>query len=309
MRKILKNALKVVLIIAAIIVLFLAISFVNHKIRSSNEKDLLTPLGELVEVNGHNMSIYVEGDGDKTLVFMSGGGTCSPILDFKSLYSLLSDDYKIVVVEKFGYGFSDIVDENRDIDTILSETRMALDKAGIESPYVLCPHSLSGVEALYWAQKYPQEVEAIVGLDMAVPGYYDEMKISIPTVKLGHYGAVLGITRFIPSLAESDAIKFGTLSEKEKEIYRAVFYQKTATVTMINEVKAVKDNANVVKENGIPQVPMLLFISNGSGGTNFTEEMWRSIPKEYISGHDNASYIELDCPHYVHDYEYEEISR
>lgn len=309
MRKILKNALKVVLIIAAIIVLFLAISFVNHKIRSSNEKDLLTPLGELVEVNGHNMSIYVEGDGDKILVFMSGGGTCSPILDFKSLYSLLSDDYKIVVVEKFGYGFSDIVDENRDIDTILSETRMALDKSGIESPYVLCPHSLSGVEALYWAQKYPQEVEAIVGLDMAVPGYYDEMKISIPTVKLGHYGAVLGITRFIPSLAESDAIKFGTLSEKEKEIYRAVFYQKTATVTMINEVKAVKDNANVVKENGIPQVPMLLFISNGSGGTNFTEEMWRSIPKEYISGHDNASYIELDCPHYVHDYEYEEISK
>ena len=309
MRKILKNALKVVLIIAAIIVLFLAISFVNHKIRSSNEKELLTPLGELVEVNGHNMSIYVEGDGDKTLVFMSGGGTCSPILDFKSLYSLLSDDYKIVVVEKFGYGFSDIVDENRDIDTILSETRMALDKAGIESPYVLCPHSLSGVEALYWAQKYPQEVEAIVGLDMAVPGYYDEMKISIPTVKFGHYGAVLEITRFIPSLAESDAIKFGTLSEKEKEIYRAVFYQKTATVTMINEVKAVKDNANVVKENGIPQVPMLLFISNGSGGTNFTEEMWRSIPKEYISGHDNASYIELDCPHYVHDYEYEEISK
>ena len=162
---------------------------------------------------------------------------------------------------------------------------------------------------MYWAQKYPQEVEAIVGLDMAVPGYYDEMKISIPTVKLGHYGAVLGITRFIPSLAESDAIKFGTLSEKEKEIYRAVFYQKTATVTMINEVKAVKDNANVVKENGIPQVPMLLFISNGSGGTNFTEEMWRSIPKEYISGHDNARYIELDCPHYVHDYEYEEISK
>ena len=309
MRKILRKTLKAVLIIAAIIVLFLAISFVNHKIRSSNEKDLLTPLGELVEVNGHNMSIYVEGDGDKTLVFMSGGGTCSPILDFKSLYSLLSDDYKIVVVEKFGYGFSDVVDENRDIDTILSETRMALDKAGIESPYVLCPHSLSGLEALYWAQKYPQEVEAIVGLDMAVPGYYDEMKISIPTVKLGHYGAVLGITRLIPSLAESDAIKFGTLSEREKEIYRAVFYQKTATVTMINEVKAVKDNANVVKENGIPQVPMLLFISDGSGGTGFTEEMWRSIPKEYISGHDNASYIELDCPHYVHDYEYEEISK
>lgn len=308
MKRIRSKFLKVIFIIVAVIVLFIIVSFIRHKICSFRERKLLTPLGKLVEVNGHNMSVYTEGEGDKTLVFLSGGGTCSPILDFKSLYSLLSNEYKIAVVEKFGYGFSDVVDEQRDIDTMLSETRMALEKAGIEGPYVLCPHSMSGLEALYWAQKYPEEVEAIIGLDMAVPAYYDEMRISIPITKLGQYGAALGITRWIPSLAESDAIKVGTLSEEEKEIYRAVFYQRTATVTMIDEVKAVKDNAKTVKENGVPQVPMLLFISNGSGGTGFTEETWRRIPKEYIAGCDNASYIELDCPHYVHDYEYEKIS-
>ena len=308
MKRIRSKFLKVIFIIVAVIVLFIIASFIRHKICSFRERKLLTPLGKIVEVNGHNMSVYTEGEGDKTLVFLSGGGTCSPILDFKSLYSLLSNEYKIAVVEKFGYGFSDVVDEQRDIDTMLSETRMALEKAGIEGPYVLCPHSMSGLEALYWAQKYPEEVEAIIGLDMAVPAYYDEMRISIPITKLGQYGAALGITRWIPSLAESDAIKVGTLSEEEKEIYRAVFYQRTATVTMIDEVKAVKDNAKTVKENGVPQVPMLLFISNGSGGTGFTEETWRRIPKEYIAGCDNASYIELDCPHYVHDYEYEKIS-
>ncbi len=308
MKRIRSKFLKVIFLIVAVIVLFIIVSFIRHKICSFRERKLLTPLGKIVEVNGHNMSVYIEGEGDKTLVFLSGGGTCSPILDFKSLYSLLSNEYKIAVVEKFGYGFSDVVDEQRDIDTMLSETRMALEKAGIEGPYVLCPHSMSGLEALYWAQKYPEEVEAIIGLDMAVPAYYDEMRISIPITKLGQYGAALGITRWIPSLAESDAIKVGTLSEEEKEIYRAVFYQRTATVTMIDEVKAVKDNAKTVKENGVPQVPMLLFISNGSGGTGFTEETWRRIPKEYIAGCDNASYIELDCPHYVHDYEYEKIS-
>jgi pimeloyl-ACP methyl ester carboxylesterase len=309
MKRVLRKSLIVVLAMMIILVLFVIISFVRHKICSSKEKDLRTPLGALVEVNGHNMSVYIEGKGDKTLVFLSGGGTCSPILDFKSLYSLLTDEYKIVVVEKFGYGFSDVVDEKRDIDTILSETRMALDKAEVQGPYILCPHSMSGLEALYWAQKYPKEVEAIIGLDMAVPGYYDEMNISIPVMKAGQYGAALGITRWIPSLAESDAMKFGTLSDKEKEIYKAVFYQRTATVTMINEVKTVKDNANVVKEKGVPQVPMLLFVSNGSGGTGFTEERWRSIPKEYISASENARFIELDCPHYVHDYKYEEIGK
>lgn len=309
MKRVLRKSLIVVLAMMIILVLFVIISFVRHKICSSKEKDLRTPLGALVEVNGHNMSVYIEGKEDKTLVFLSGGGTCSPILDFKSLYSLLTDEYKIVVVEKFGYGFSDVVDENRDIDTILSETRMALEKAEVQGPYILCPHSMSGLEALYWAQKYPKEVEAIIGLDMAVPGYYDEMNISIPVMKAGQYGAALGITRWIPSLAESDAMKFGTLSDKEKEIYKAVFYQRTATVTMINEMKTVKDNANVVKEKGVPQVPMLLFVSNGSGGTGFTEERWRSIPKEYISASENARFIELDCPHYVHDYKYEEIGK
>lgn len=216
MKRVLRKSLIVVLTMMIILVLFVMISFVRHKICSSKEKDLRTPLGALVEVNGHNMSVYIEGKGDKTLVFLSGGGTCSPILDFKSLYSLLTDEYKIVVVEKFGYGFSDVVDEKRDIDTILSETRMALEKAEVQGPYILCPHSMSGLEALYWAQKYPKEVEAIIGLDMAVPGYYDEMNISIPVMKAGQYGAALGITRWIPSLAESDAMKFGTLSIRKK---------------------------------------------------------------------------------------------
>ena len=80
-----------------------------------------SPLGQLVEVDCHNMSVYTEGEGDNTIVFMSGWGTTSPIPDFKALYSRLSDDYKIVVIEKFGYGFSDIVDGERDFDTILRQ--------------------------------------------------------------------------------------------------------------------------------------------------------------------------------------------
>ena len=60
-KRTLRKLLKVVLIIAAIIILFVITSLVHHKICSSKEKDLLTPLGKLVEVNGHNMSIYTEG--------------------------------------------------------------------------------------------------------------------------------------------------------------------------------------------------------------------------------------------------------
>lgn len=83
------------------------------------------------------MCIYVEGGGDKTLVFMSGSGTSSPILDFISLARELKDDYRVVIVEKFGYGFSDITNESRIIEVILSETRAGLEAADVTSPYIL----------------------------------------------------------------------------------------------------------------------------------------------------------------------------
>ena len=186
--------LRVFLGIVTIIAILMWICFGYHRYRLKKEEKLRQPLGQLIDMNGNNISIYAEGSGSKTLVFLSGGGTCSPILDFKSLYSMLSDEYKIVVVEKFGYGYSDVVDEERNIQTILSETRLALNKAGIDGPYVLCPHSMSGIEALYWAQEYTDEIEAIIGLDMAVPEYYENMKINLPLIKFGQCAAELGIT-------------------------------------------------------------------------------------------------------------------
>ncbi len=302
-----KRIMKIIIIVLIVFIVALLAIYINHRIKLKKEAELKASMGELIEVDSHNMSVYVEGNGDKTIVFMSGGGTCSPILDFKSLYYLLSDDYKIVVVEKFGYGFSDVVDKERNIDSILEDTRTALTKAGIEGPYVLCPHSMSGIEALYWAQQYPEEVEVIIGLDMAVPEAYEDYKINMSMLKISQFAARAGITRILPGVSESDAIKYGTLSDAEKEMYRAIFYEKTATTTMLNEVSTIKENAKIVQNNGVPQVPMLMFVSNGSG-TGWNEDAWRGYQSNYNENVENGKLINLDCPHYIHDYEYETIS-
>ena len=302
-----KRVVKVIFVVIVAVFMLLLIICINHQIQLKMEKELRLPLGQMVEVDGNNMSIYVEGTGDTTLVFMSGGGTCSPTLDFKSLYSLLSNKYRIVVVEKFGYGFSDVVDKKRGIESILADTRAALKAVGIEAPYILCPHSMSGIEALYWAQQYPEEVLAIIGLDMAVPKAYQDYSINMTMLKLSQFASAIGITRLLPGVSDSDAIINGTLSDKEKEIYRAVFYNRTATITMLNEVKSIKENASKVESDNIPQIPMLLFVSNGDG-TGWDKETWRSYQREYIANIENSKMIELDCPHYVHDYEYKAIS-
>ena len=289
------------------IIAILTASYANHRLQLKKEANLFNPLGKLVKVKDNNMSIYTKGHGQRTLVFMSGGGTCSPILDFKSLYSLLSDDYRIVVIEKFGYGFSEIVDDKRDVDTMLEESRTVLLEAGIEGPYILCPHSMSGIEALYWAQKYPQEIKAIIGLDMAVPDAYSDYNINIPLLKVSSFAAQIGITRFVPELSESEAIKHGTLSEEEKEIYRAIFYRRTATKTMLKEVEEIKNNATIVSKGEVADFPILMFSSNGKG-TGWNEYEWKSYQSNYINQITNGKLINLECSHYIHDYEYEKIA-
>ncbi|WP_291575933.1 alpha/beta fold hydrolase [Clostridium sp. UBA4548] len=306
--KVLRKAKKILLISLLVLMIIITIIYVYNKIQLKREAKLFKPLGEIVEVNGHKISIYTEGHGEKTLVFMSGGGTSSPILDFKSLFSQLSDDYRIVVIEKLGYGFSDVVDEKRDIDTILNQSRAALTQAGIEGPFILCPHSMSGIEALYWAQKYPEEVSAIIGLDMAVPETYENYKLNMPLAKAAAFANNIGITRILPGIAESEAIKYGTLSNSEKDIYRAVFFRRTTTKTMLNELEEIKNNAKIVDNSKLPKVPILMFSSNGTG-TGWSEKQWTQFQENFINKISGGKIIYLNCSHYVHDHEYLNIAR
>lgn len=310
MKKFLKKIGIIFIVIILFILFVMLISFGNHKIKVKKEEKLFKTNGKIVEVNNHNINVYISGNSnsDITLVFMSGAGTCSPTLDFKTLYSLFENDYQIAVVEKAGYGFSDISDIDRDIDTILFETRESLNKAGVKSnKYILFPHSMSGIEALYWANKYPDEIKGIVGLDPAVPKAYENMKINSLLFNLAKIGADIGLTRFIPSIVNSSsAIKDGKLTDEEKELYRIIFYRRTATISMLNETKSIKENAKKLEKIDTTDVPMLFFASNGDG-TGYSKEEWRKFIIDYIDSKQNGNYKILDCSHYVHNIEYQTI--
>ncbi|WP_052019809.1 alpha/beta fold hydrolase [Paenibacillus sp. JCM 10914] len=310
MGKIIKKMVIVTVgILLSLLIVIMTISFINHRIQLSQESALLQPVGTIVNVNDHLMHVYAEGHNQSpvTLVFMSGGGTSSPVLDFKGLYSQLSDQYRIAVVEKAGYGNSETASVPRDIDTILEETRSALSLAGEQGPYILFPHSMSGIEALHWAQQYPHEVKSIIGLDPAVPEAYKEYPLpSNMVMKLTSFAARIGITRWVPAIADaSAAITEDHLTDDEKDIYRAMFYKNTQTSNMIEEVRKISSNAAVVSEAGIPDVPMYFFISNG-------EELplndWPNMLISYVEDSPDGKYMLLDSGHYIHNYETETIA-
>ena len=219
----------------------------------------------------------------------------------------MEGECRIVVVEKFGYGYSDTVDRPRDVASLLSDTRAALAGAGIGGPYILCPHSYSGLEALYWAQTYPDEVEAIIGLDMAFPETYNYTKggVLVKPYYLAQHGLIeLGIGRFFSDdtfLPEGDF-----LSGKEEQTYLALVNRIGNNIDVAKEASDAKDSAALVASGKKPDIPMLLFLSEKK--LDGSRELWKKVAYDYAEGLNSVSVVELDCGHYIFHYEPEKIT-
>jgi len=297
--KILGMMLIIVLLTPVIIIFALLI---NHTNQLREEAKEYLPPGKIVEVTDKKLHVFAKGKGDITLVFMAGHGTSNPTLDFKPLWMRLIDDYRIAVIEKSGYGWSDTSNSPRDIDTMLEETRMALELAEEKPPYVLFPHSMSGLEAIYWAQKYPDEVEAIIGLDPCTPETIDLIP-DPQKLQLNFMFIIsrIGLSRFMP---ESDLVKnlplmkSNDLSQKEKEQYLAVFYKSAFTKDMLREIVDLKDNAKTVAIKEIPvNIPMYFFISDGQEAS---VAGWKTASSNYLSKITTGKYMQLATGHYIH---------
>lgn len=290
-------------IIFVVLILFLGGTFGFHQLSLQKESKLLTPIGKEVTVNGLQMNVYIKGEGSETIVFLSGAGIASPILDFKNLSDSLSKKYKVVVVERAGYGFSEDSDHSRDVMEVLSETRQALSQAHVSGPYVIISHSMASLESLAWQEKYPNEVKAVIGLDWALPESYEDLKDNQALLTVAYWSSKIGLLRYFP---ESFYIKNPTLTEAERQQYKLLAYKQLMSQAMLHESRLAKENAKKVPSSINPKIPTLLLVSNGEG-TTFSQSEWQHYAETFASGQSNVQVIYMDAPHELYHYQNDAI--
>ena len=298
-----KKLKKYCLAFLGFILLFLVATFIFHRISLEKEQASLTPMGKTVLVNGHKINVYVEGDGPETIVFLSGAGIASPILDFKNLLDPLSKKFKVVVVERAGYGFSEDSNQSRDVMTVLSETRQALSQAEVSGPYVIVSHSMASLESLAWQEKYPDEVKALVGLDWALPASYEKLKDNQALLTVAYWSSKIGLLRYFP---ESFYIKNPTLTETERQQYKLLAYKQLMSQAMLHESRLAKENAKKVPSSINPKIPALLLVSNGEG-TTFSQSEWQRYAVRFASDQSNVQVVYMDAPHDLYHYQSDAI--
>ncbi|AXI11184.1 alpha/beta hydrolase [Oceanobacillus zhaokaii] len=277
------------------------------------EQKKYPPLGELVEVDGKNMHLYAKGEGDNTIVLISGAGTAAPALDFEPLVNEMAKKNKVVVVEPFGYGWSDITNKERTVENIVEEIRYALKKSDIQGPYILMPHSISGIYSMYYANTYPDEVQAVVGIDSTLPQalkYFGEEAPTMPEYL--SYLAPTGIARLALYINPEDFLPIandGTYSEGNLEMTKAISAWKSSNKNVVTEVNEIKNNIDkTVDMKFASNMPVLFFTTkedriseDGKNLVTFYETQLTNSPSSKI--------VTLEGHHYLHWTRYKEMSK
>ena len=283
-------------IIFVVLILFLGGTFGFHQLSLQKESKLLMPIGKKVVVNGHQMNVYIKGEGSETIVFLS-------ILDFKNLTDSLSKKYKVVIVERAGYGYSEDSNQSRDVMEVLFETRQALSQANVIGPFIILSHSMASLESLAWQEKYPNEVKALIGLDWALPASYEDLKDNQALLTVAYWSSKIGLLRYFP---ESFYIKNPTLTETERQQYKLLAYKQLMSQAMLHESRLAKENAKKVPSSINPKIPALLLVSNGEG-TTFSQSEWQRYAERFASDQSNVQVVYMDAPHDLYHYQSDAI--
>lgn len=294
--------------IAAIILIWVAF----HYIKTAYEQKSYPAPGKLVEVNEKNMHVYTKGEGENTIVLLSGLGTAAPVLDFEPLINELALTNKVVVVEPFGYGWSDLTTKERTVENIVEELRIALQKSNIEGPYILMPHSLSGIYSMYFADKYPSEVKAVIGIDPTLPQaleYFGESAPAIPN--MFRFAAPSGLARLMVSLNSENFLPIaekGIYTENNLKITEAISAWKGYNKNIVDEANEIQNNMDKAKHMTFPKnMPVLLF-TKAEEQVNEEGKSYVTFYRTQLNDNSPSQIVTLKGHHYLHWTRYKEMS-
>jgi pimeloyl-ACP methyl ester carboxylesterase len=134
--------------------------FVYEKIMASGDAERYPPIGQMVNVNGHRLHIYCEGEGSPTVILEGGAGVAA--LSWVLTQPLIADHTRVCAYDRAGLGWSELGNPPYTPESTAKDLHTLLSNAGIEPPYVLVGHSVGGKHIRMFTELYPNEVVGLV---------------------------------------------------------------------------------------------------------------------------------------------------
>ncbi len=272
-------------------------------------KKLIKDYGTKITVKDLQMNVYelgAEHRGEsKTLVFMPGLGEASQPLTHKNLLDALAKKYHILVVEPFGYGLSDVSNEERTVENITEELHSALEQMDVKE-YYLVAHSLSGLYALKYSQMYQDEVLGVIGMDTSTPMMNGFMEMQHEEAPIDDNGQAT----YLPEIPDVD--------EEVNLQYRYIAQLNLNNADVVDESARSNQVLMDFKDEKIPSgIPALYLLAQDSyEDIEMRREFMDKITEDWEMQHkllsENPDEVEthiLEGDHLIYMTQYEEMAR
>ena len=294
-----RRILRALAVLALAVLGLLLVSTVANLLLERHERATIAPYGQRVEIAGGALNVYRSGGTGPPLVLLSGLGTPAPALDFAPLIRELTD-FSVIVVEGFGYGYSDPNASERTNQNISADLHEVLAKLNIARPYALAGHSIAGFYMLDYANRYPGEVSAVIGIDPTVPKAKEgpvELPLQGPSWlrMLSITGVARVVAAVAPGLVEPDGTAY---TADERERMRLMMSWNLGNQAVEDETARISNNASALRGVHYPDgLPVLAFVS-GAGGPE--EPAKAAALEDLLKNVQRHEIVPLPGGHYLH---------
>lgn len=124
--------------------------------------------GQRVDVGGRRINLHCLGSRGPSVVLLSGLFSWSVV--WYKVQPAIARQARVCAFDRAAYGFSDPPLQPQILSDVVDDLHAALQAASIPQPYVLVGHSLGGLEARLYAERWPRELAGLVLVDPSPAG-------------------------------------------------------------------------------------------------------------------------------------------
>ena len=293
--------------IAVVVAVLLTVSAGTNAVLTVRD-GLTQPYGHLVTLpGGGKVNTSVSGTGEETFVIVPGFGAASPVLEFAPLVDDLDDHATVVVVEPFGYGWSDRrTKADRTVENMATELHQSLAALHVHQPYTLVAHSIGALYALDYVNRFPGEVRAVVTIDSSPP--IDAVASEATQSRWLRLWTLSGVTRWVSIVKPTLFVPAprDTYSESALRQMRTLILRNDSTPALVEESHRTRQNVHAAEGLSFPaELPVLAFVAQDT--IDILPE-WLPAHQEQLEGLANSELIVVDDSHYLHHLHSPEIA-